>query len=205
MKEKYDDLAKNYDHTLVDVVGYPDPEKVTEALAEVLKIPHTATILDFGCGTGLVGQKLKERGYTQVVGMDASPEMLRVAEEKKSYIELKEVYLCRDEIPKEYHANFDIAVSAGLLAHDHVDGSVLDEKLLTINPASEHGYLVFTTREEYLVTLGYGKKIEELEKAGRLKFVQKLPFVRYQNAKDEQIGRFKPVEVSVFIYKALFP
>jgi len=53
--------------------------------------------------------------------------------------------------------------SAGLLAHDHVDGRVFDDKLACINPESSHKIIIFTTREEYIEKLGYGTKIKELE------------------------------------------
>jgi len=37
-------------------------------------------ILDFGCGTGLVGQCLNEMGYSNISGIDASEKMLELAE-----------------------------------------------------------------------------------------------------------------------------
>jgi len=57
-----------------------------------------------GCGTGLVGQYLKERGFKHVVGVDASKGMLEKAKEKESYESLQELFLGRPEtFPKEYH------------------------------------------------------------------------------------------------------
>ena len=46
-----------------------------------------------GCGTGLVGQYLKERGFLHVVGVDASPGMLEKAKEKDAYEALQELFL----------------------------------------------------------------------------------------------------------------
>lgn len=37
------------------------------------------------CGTGLVGQYLKERGFKTIIGVDASKGMLDKAAEKNSY------------------------------------------------------------------------------------------------------------------------
>jgi len=42
-------------------------------------------ILDLGCGTGLVGELLKERfGFVNLVGLDVSDDLLEKVKEKKS-------------------------------------------------------------------------------------------------------------------------
>jgi predicted TPR repeat methyltransferase len=46
-----------------------------------------------GCGTGLVGLYLKERGFAHVVGVDASAGMIEKAKTKESYEELHELFL----------------------------------------------------------------------------------------------------------------
>jgi predicted TPR repeat methyltransferase len=46
-----------------------------------------------GCGTGLVGKYLKERGFQTIVGVDASKGMLEKALVKGSYTELEELFL----------------------------------------------------------------------------------------------------------------
>lgn len=50
-----------------------------------------------GCGTGLVGQYLKERGFKSIVGVDASAGMLEKARTKESYSELHELFLGKPE------------------------------------------------------------------------------------------------------------
>ena len=84
-----------------------------------------------GCGTGLVGQYLKERGFTKVVGVDASAGMLEKAKEKEAYYELKELFLGKpDTFPAEYHNRFDAITAAGILAEGHLDNNVFDEMLI---------------------------------------------------------------------------
>ena len=146
---------------------------------------------------------MKKRGYEQVTGIDASDGMLKEAEKKQAYSKLLEFYCCRDGLPEEITGKFDLACSSGLMAHDHVDGRVLDEKIASLNPQSPHRFVIFTTRESYLETLGYGAKIKELEEAGKIQFVMKKPFTRYGNTEGQEVGRFKPVQVSCFVYKAL--
>lgn len=129
--------------------------------------------------------------------------MLKEAEKKEAYNKLIEFYCCRDGLPEEITAKYDVATSSGLMAHDHVDGRVLDEKIASLKPDSPHRFVIFTTRESYLETLGYGAKIKELEEAKKLEFVTKKTFTRYGKTEGQEVGRFKPVEVSCFVYKAI--
>jgi predicted TPR repeat methyltransferase len=46
-----------------------------------------------GCGTGLVGAELKVRGFTNIMGIDASKGMLEVAALKNAYSDLRELFL----------------------------------------------------------------------------------------------------------------
>jgi predicted TPR repeat methyltransferase len=50
-------------------------------------------ILDLGCGTGLVGQALYDKGFTNIVGMDISHNMMAIAAEKNIYKEFVEIDL----------------------------------------------------------------------------------------------------------------
>jgi len=128
MKEHYDELAEKYDEAL-DTVGHADPIQVTDAIKTKLGLPTDISIIDFGCGTGLAGEKLAEQGYKTITGLDASPGMLEKAKAKGCYTDLREVYCCRDEIPEDLKGKFDVVVSAALMAENHVDGNILDEKL----------------------------------------------------------------------------
>jgi len=50
-----------------------------------------------GCGTGLVGESLKEHGFNKVIGIDASKGMLDTASKKQAYTELVELFLGKPE------------------------------------------------------------------------------------------------------------
>ena len=56
--------------------GYPPP--VVELLVDALGLPHDATVLDLGCGTGQLTVPLADR-YSRVLGADPSPDMLALA------------------------------------------------------------------------------------------------------------------------------
>jgi len=77
--QHYDKLALNYD-SIYQRAGYPDPSKCAEIVSELTEIDdlskHDVKIMDFGCGTGLVGQALRENGFRDITGCDCSIKML---------------------------------------------------------------------------------------------------------------------------------
>ena len=106
-----------------------------------------------GCGTGLVGVYLKEKGFTNVVGVDASSGMLEKAKDKDAYSELEELFLgLPDTFPKKHHDQYDAITASGILAEGHLDSKVFDEMLLALKVG---GYAVFATRTMYLTDYGY--------------------------------------------------
>lgn len=76
--------APTYDQTYVTAGGYDAPQRLA-ALVSTLGVPTTASILDVGCGTGLVGKELKALGYNGVDGIDLSQKMLDEAAQTFSY------------------------------------------------------------------------------------------------------------------------
>lgn len=61
--------TKQFSHPL-------DHERLTRAL------PREAVILDYGCGQGRLSRELVDRGFVNVLGIDSSPEMVRIAGER---------------------------------------------------------------------------------------------------------------------------
>ena len=73
IKDQYDDIAADYDKIL-GIAGWPDPEITARKSIEFGYEPGMS-LLDMGCGTGLVGAYLKEKiGATKegIEGIDAS-------------------------------------------------------------------------------------------------------------------------------------
>ena len=65
--EHYNDAAKTYEDVYL-TAGWHDPKKVAELAKDVVgeeNVP-TAHVLDFGCGTGLVGKYLNELGFRSI-------------------------------------------------------------------------------------------------------------------------------------------
>jgi predicted TPR repeat methyltransferase len=113
-----------------------------------------------GCGTGLVGHYLVERGFKNIVGVDASAGMIEKAKAKNSYTELHELFLGQpDTFPAHLHNKFDVITASGILAEGHLDNKVFDEMLMALKTG---GYAIFATRTMYLTQYNYVEKITQL-------------------------------------------
>ena len=187
ISEHYDELSNHYEDIYL-MVGYHDPLKCAELAKELFgDQAEEKQIFDMGCGTGLVGQYLKERGFKHIVGVDASKGMLEKAKEKASYSELKELFLgLPDTFPDEYRNRFDAITAAGILAEGHLDNKVFDEMILALKTG---GYAIFATRTMYLEQYSYAQGIKKLEDEGKWKQIKEIKFWRYDQAQ-ETVGRF---------------
>ena len=89
--EHFDSIAVNYDDCMKSN-GYPDPEYVAKFLKKYADQKNMSLqdtkILDFGCGTGLVGEELKKIGCSKIDGIDCSAEMITIAKRKGNYNEV---------------------------------------------------------------------------------------------------------------------
>lgn len=156
--------------------------------------------MDMGCGTGLVGQYLKERGFKAIVGIDASAGMIQKAQDKQVYSELHELFLGRpDTFPEAFHGRFDVVTASGILAEGHLDNRVFDEMLLALK---QGGYAIFATRTMYLTKYSYIEKMTALEEEKKWKKVEEWTFDRYDQL-EEAIARFSKVEAKAFAYQKL--
>lgn len=68
------------------------------------------TVLDLGCGTGTLTELLARRGY-DMIGVDLSEEMLRIAVDKREKSGLDILYLCQDMRELELYGTVGAAVS----------------------------------------------------------------------------------------------
>jgi predicted TPR repeat methyltransferase len=87
----FDQYAPKFDQTLVDVLGYCVPELLEAAIARA-RPGRFGLVLDLGCGTGLMGERLKPF-CDRLEGFDISAEMLRKARVKSVYDRLEKADL----------------------------------------------------------------------------------------------------------------
>ena len=129
IEKTYDQVANKYDDIMLGM-GHPDPRFCAEFAKELHK--SDARILDFGCGTGLVGEELVKAGFDQknILGIDASQGMLDVTAKKNCYSELIHMFLGQPATFREDLFNkFDVVTAAGILAEGHLMSEVFDEML----------------------------------------------------------------------------
>jgi predicted TPR repeat methyltransferase len=87
----FDQYAEKFDHALVDTLGYRVPEFLADAIARA-KPGRFALALDLGCGTGLMGERLRSL-CDRLEGFDISAQMLRKARAKGVYDRLEKADL----------------------------------------------------------------------------------------------------------------
>lgn len=79
----FDQYADRFEASLVGKLGYRVPELLAQALAQTGR-ESFAHALDLGCGTGLMGERLR-RIASYLEGVDISGEMLKKASAKRIY------------------------------------------------------------------------------------------------------------------------
>ena len=119
----YERFAGHYDESMCGDLGYAAPDLLAGAIAGVLGGRRGLAVLDLGCGTGLAGARL--RPYAgRLIGIDLSPEMLRLAERRGLYdaLEVAEIteWLGRDGVGR-----FDLIAACDTLIYFGDLGPVL--------------------------------------------------------------------------------
>ncbi|HHU22963.1 MAG TPA: class I SAM-dependent methyltransferase [Clostridiales bacterium] len=106
----YGPLAKWYDLLTRDV-PYTEFADYYEGIFKA-RTAAVDTILDLACGTGTLTYILAERGY-ELIGVDASPDMLSLAAEKAGELEkgIKPLFLCQELAELDLYGTVDAAVS----------------------------------------------------------------------------------------------
>lgn len=107
-----------------------DRAKIADRCEELLAKyhPKRELVLDLCCGTGILATELAQRGF-EVIGVDASPEMLMQASEKNSALSQPVLYLCQPLEQLDLYGTVDLAVCT-LDSLNHLSGSRALQKAL---------------------------------------------------------------------------
>lgn len=104
MRKGYGEFARVYDLLTFNVPYDELAARYAECLAELGA--GGGRLLDMGCGTGSLSVRLAERGF-DVIGQDASPEMLTVAAEKSSAV----MWVCQNMEQTDVGGTVDAVIS----------------------------------------------------------------------------------------------
>ena len=156
LMEVYRDWAKKYDYDNDHVLGTVSQPKSVNLLSTRLK-DKTAKIIDVGCGTGLVGEKLKAKDFINFDGIDISKDMLSIAK-SRGY---RNLFLgsLNKQLPVLDDA-YDAAMCIGVFTHGHVSSDRFNELCRIVKPG---GYVCFTINEGVFEEYGFKEMIAEFQ------------------------------------------
>lgn len=157
LNRAYSDWACEYDHDTCHVMGYVGPKTAAQMLDHHLDA-KAAKILDAGCGTGLVGEVLKNMGYENLEAMDYSADMISEAQKKSVYNSLFQADL-NDRLKVPQNA-YDATICVGTFTYAHVGPGAFDEFVRITRPG---GFVCFSIRDGAYEEYGYRSKMLELE------------------------------------------
>ncbi len=160
-KPLYDKWSKNYEHDLLHNLGYTAHIIAADALAALLP-DRQASIIDIGCGTGLVGQELVRHGFTTIDGIDISEDMLAYADAKAIYRNLVVGNMNnRTHLADE---TYDATICAGSFAPGHLGPDSYNEIVRLVKPG---GPIVIFMNGTHFVNDNYEEHIKVFEQQGR--------------------------------------
>ena len=132
-QDYYDQWAKTYDDDFADHHGYAYPERVARLFAKAAT-DHDQPIADIGCGTGLIGEHLRQHLLTHAIhGFDISQGMLDVADGKA--MNGKPIYDglfladITQPLPQKYRQHYLGLISTGTFTLGHLGPDALEHAL----------------------------------------------------------------------------
>lgn len=156
---RYDAWANGYDDDLTSW-SYQAPAVVAETVLS--RHAAAASVLDVGCGTGLVGRELRQRGFGgQILGLDISQASLELARRCGAYYAVAEADL-QQRLPAG-DDSVDAAVCVGVMTYLPDVESVWRELARVVR---SEGLVVVTQREDLWDTRGCQDVVNRLEDEG---------------------------------------
>lgn len=186
IKDLYDHWTGSYDTDLLKQ-NYQGPTKVSAVLSEHCT-DKSASILDCGCGTGLIGEKLHALGYSNITGLDISQKSLDVAEQKGVYNNLVCTEVGKEKMPFG-EDEFDAIICSGCILPTHMRPSCFREWVRVVKPggiialAMRQCYIeVVKGEEEYFskdFQLEFDEVTQDLERSKSWQIISKTNFPQY--------------------------
>lgn len=142
----FDGYADQFDHHLQQVLAYTIPAQIADTLRSLAGYSGASrrTLLDLGCGTGLVAAALKEI-TSQRTGVDLSPKMLEKARQKQLYGELHEQDVVSYMLAST--RQFDLVVAADVLIYIGALSPFISAARNVLSPS---GLLVFSVEKDVM-------------------------------------------------------
>lgn len=138
--DTYEDYVKN--------LNYLGPKNLVKKLTNYLNNNNTINkikILDFGCGTGLLGVELYNNIQNKDIdGIDISENMIRESEKKNIYENIWNIDLFKNKLNIDFE--YDIIVSCGVFLEGHVSFEMID---ILVSYLKKGGIICFSVRDTF--------------------------------------------------------
>ncbi len=163
LRRLYKDWADTYDrdHRQVGFFGH---RLTAEVLARHVTRHDAARVLDAGAGTGAAGEALATLGFTDLVAVDLSEDMLARARRKGVY---SQTIVADLSLPVDAFGDdsFDAATLVGVFSYGQAPAETLDEVVRLVRPG---GAIAFTMRTDFHAedAMGIRSRMQALERRG---------------------------------------
>ena len=159
------------------------PSQLKKVMSQDIKVKKGSKILDAGCGTGLVAQVLSDMNFKNIVGLDYSLDMLKIAKDKKIYTRLIQESLNKKTSLRGNQS--DLVLCTGVLTSGHVGAKAINE---LIRVTKNKGYLILSIAESIYEKLGFKDEIEK-NREQLLKIKISKPFIALPNHKSSATSK----------------
>lgn len=137
----FNQYARNFDRHLVQMLEYRLPEVIQIELEMLAVNRRFSCAVDLGCGTGLVGRKIR-RVADRLEGVELSPKMARLAKEKKIYDRIFENDMV--DFLLQTDRRYDLFVAADVLVYT---GNLKPLFASVQASQADNAYFIFTTEK----------------------------------------------------------
>jgi ubiquinone/menaquinone biosynthesis C-methylase UbiE len=130
-----------YEDNDIFALIHRDRQRRTLMLVDILDLPHGSRVLEVGCGAGLLAVALASRGL-EVDATDASPEMVRVTQQRARQYGLDASIRCRVADAHRLEAptgRYRLVVALGVVPWLHSPSLALQEMARVVEPG---GHLI---------------------------------------------------------------
>lgn len=146
------------------------------------------TILDAGCGTGLVGIELDHLGFRLIDGFDLCETMAEMARQTGSYRNVQGDVDLNRPLSDYSGASYDMTVCCGVFTLGHVRPHGLRE---LVRVTRSNGFVVVSTERSYSEATSFENEVLCLQQAGVLTPVQYLSNGRYIGEQEAHYWAFR--------------
>jgi len=139
VEELFDDYSEKFEDSLVNKLEYKTPKLIRNILIKLNDNQALGSVLDLGCGTGLLGPEIKKY-CSKLEGIDLSNKMLTLAKQKNVYDQLTQTDIV--EYLSTMHLDFDYYIASDVFVYI---GELTEIFRLIKSRNKKPGHLVFST------------------------------------------------------------